>query len=99
MADCGAADMYHRPRLHRLETVAGLRSVRRYVKFPFHFILAGVFFGVAGTGQGTPADSPTVFVNVNIVHPELNTVVRGQTIVVTGATILQIGPSAELKPA
>ena len=76
-----------------------MRSVRRYVKFPFHFILAGVFFGVAGAGQRTPVDSPTVFVNVNIVHPELDTVIRGQTIVVTGATIQQIGPSAELKPA
>jgi imidazolonepropionase-like amidohydrolase len=76
-----------------------LRSVSHWVKFPFRFILAGMLFGVAGTGQSAPADGPTAFVNVNVVHPELNTVIRGQTIVVAGATIREIGPAAELEPA
>jgi imidazolonepropionase-like amidohydrolase len=76
-----------------------LQSVRRDVKFPFCFILAGVLVGIASVGQSAPADGPTAFVNVNIVHPELNTVIRGQTIVVAGTTIRQIGPVAELKPA
>jgi hypothetical protein len=58
-----------------------------------------MLFGVAGTGQSAPADGPTAFVNVNVVHPELNTVIRGQTIVVAGATIREIGPAAELEPA